>query len=152
MYLLDTDVLSQSAPAVTAAGVAVRDFIARNGEACFISTVSLAEISYGVHWLQHKGATQRAAALRTWLNALPEVFPGHIVPIDERVAALAGELLARARAAGVDPGMEDALVAAAAEARGMVVLTRNLRHFLPMGVTALDPFEALPPSPWQTPE
>ena len=150
MYLLDTDVLSQSAPAVTAPGLAVRDFIARHGNVCFISAVSLAEISYGVHWLQHKGATQRAAALRSWLNALPEAFPGHIVPIDERVAALAGELLARARAAGVDPGMEDALVAAAADARGMVVLTRNLRHFLPMGVTALDPFEALPPSPWQT--
>jgi hypothetical protein len=149
MYLLDTDVLSQSAPAVAGPGLAVRDFVARHGDVCFICAVSVAEVSFGVHWLLHKGATRRAASLRAWLNMLPEMFPGHIVAVDERVAARAGELLARARAAGVEPGLEDAMVAAAGETGGMVVLTRNLRHFLPMGVTALDPFEALPPSPWR---
>ena len=145
MYLLDTDVLSQSAPAAGGAGLAVRDWITRHGDVCFLCAVSVVEISFGIHWLLHRGATRRASALQLWLTDLPTLFPGRIVAVDDRVAARAGELLARAKAAGVEPGLEDALVAAAAEAGGMIVLTRNLRHFLPMGVPALDPFEGLPP-------
>ena len=145
MYLLDTDVLSQSAPAASGPGLAVRDWITHHGDVCFLCAVSVAEISFGIHWLLHRGATRRATALRVWLNALPTMFPGRIIAVEDRVAALAGELLARAKAGGVEPGMEDALVAAAAEVGGMIVLTRNLRHFLPMGVPALDPFESLPP-------
>jgi predicted nucleic acid-binding protein len=144
MYLLDTDVLSRLAPARGDDAPVVREWIVRNGGLCFLSAVSIAEISYGVHRLLHRGATRRAADLKTWVDAVPARFPGRIIPVDERVAVRAGELLARAEAAGVEPGMEDALVAAAADTRGMIVLTRNLRHFLPMAVAAIDPFEALP--------
>jgi hypothetical protein len=36
-------------------------------------------------------------------------------------------------------------IAATAQLRGWTVLTRNLRHFSPLEVPALDPFAALPP-------
>ena len=35
---------------------------------------------------------------------------------------------------------DDTLIAAVAQARGMVVVTRNVRHFLPLGVRCLDPW------------
>lgn len=146
MYLLDTDVLSHLAPSRAEDALGVREWVRRSGGLCFLSAVSIAEISYGVHRLQHRGATRRAEDLRTWLDVLPVRFPGRILPVDDRVATRAGELLARAEAAGIAPGMEDAMVAAAADTRGMTVLTRNLRHFLPMAVAAIDPFATLPGS------
>lgn len=55
--------------------------------------------------------------------------------------ALQGRALAaRAREAGSDPGVADLTKACIARAHGLAVATRNLRHFGPMGVEAVDPF------------
>jgi predicted nucleic acid-binding protein len=37
------------------------------------------------------------------------------------------------------------LIGATAELNGIRVLTRNVRHFEPMGLVPLDPFDRLPP-------
>ena len=47
------------------------------------------------------------------------------------------------RAAGRAPGFADVAIAAAAS-RDLTILTRNLRHFAPLGVRAIDPFDTLP--------
>lgn len=39
---------------------------------------------------------------------------------------------------------EDIAIAATAHVHGLGVLTRNLRHFGPLGVKVADPFSALP--------
>lgn len=65
--------------------------------------------------------------------------------MDAATARRAGELMATARASGGSVAIEDAWIAATADTRGMMVLTRNLRHFRPMGVAAADPFRELPP-------
>lgn len=38
--------------------------------------------------------------------------------------------------------LDDALIAAVAEASGMTVVSRNIRHFEPLGVACLDPWTA----------
>jgi toxin FitB len=50
-----------------------------------------------------------------------------------------------ARAAGVEPDIEDAWIGASAQQRRMTVLTFNDADFRPMGVSVLNPRVALPP-------
>lgn len=50
----------------------------------------------------------------------------------------------KAREAGHSPGFADVAIAATAESQGLTVLTRNLRHFAPIGIAAIDPFQTLP--------
>lgn len=45
---------------------------------------------------------------------------------------------------GQAPGLADLAIAATALSNGLTVLTRNLRHFSPLGVAAFDPYEKLP--------
>ena len=40
--------------------------------------------------------------------------------------------------------MDDALIAATAQAAGMVLVTGNARHVAPLGVAYLDPWEITP--------
>jgi predicted nucleic acid-binding protein len=52
----------------------------------------------------------------------------------------------RALAIGRHPGFADVATAATASMHGLVLLTRNMRHFEPLGLTAIDPVVALPPA------
>jgi predicted nucleic acid-binding protein len=54
--------------------------------------------------------------------------------VDGEIALRAGHLLAVARSNGVDPGGEDALIAATADLRGLKPVTFDVVHFQPMGV------------------
>ena len=71
------------------------------------------------------------------------LYGDRVLPFDVP-AALAGELIDAARAAGRAPGFADIANAATAANRGLTVLTRNLRHFAPLGARAIDPFDTLP--------
>ena len=50
----------------------------------------------------------------------------------------------KARAAGQSPGFADIAIAATAGTRNLTILTRNLRHFTPLGVAVMDPYDGLP--------
>jgi predicted nucleic acid-binding protein len=50
----------------------------------------------------------------------------------------------RARGQGQAPGLADIIIAATARQHGLTILSRNLKHFEPLGVRVLDPFAALP--------
>jgi hypothetical protein len=43
--------------------------------------------------------------------------------------------------------LADLFIAATARRHGLTILTRNLKHFTPLGMPVLDPFAALPPAP-----
>jgi toxin FitB len=55
-----------------------------------------------------------------------------------------GALVDRAQSLGWAPGLADVVIAATAQFRGFTILTRNARHFEPLGVPFLDPFVRLP--------
>lgn len=107
--------------------------------------MTIAEASYGLAWVAHRRATRKAASLRAWLDDVLTFCGDRVIAIDGQIGWRAGELRARSKASGFDVGMEDALVAASAELHGFTVLTRNVRHFRPLGVLHVNPFEALPP-------
>jgi predicted nucleic acid-binding protein len=145
VYLADTNVISHSAPKAKPPKAGMTEWLRRNGRHVWISVVTLAELAYGAADLGRRGAHRRAEALHRWIEDVVALHADRILPVDPATALRAGELLARAVGQGRDPGMEDALIAATADLRGLTVLTRNLTDFEPMGVRATDPFRRLPP-------
>ena len=113
--------------------------------ALFLSTVTVAEISDGIVKLKRTGAAARAAFLREWLDLVLHLYGDRVIPFDIAAALTAGELMDRARANGHSPGFADLAIGATAVSRGLTVMTRNVRHFAPLDIGAINPFETLPP-------
>jgi toxin FitB len=145
MYLADTNVISHGVPKPRPAEDAFTAWLRRNGAHLWVSTVTLAEISFGAANLGRRGATSRADAYRRWIGQVLALQGERVLPVDSATALRAGELLARAIGEGRQPGLEDAMIAATAEQRGLIVLTRNVGDFAALGVDLIDPFTALPP-------
>lgn len=74
--------------------------------------------------------------LRRWFEqqVLP-AFAERVLPFD----LAAARMLATYRVPEYAP-LDDALIAAVAQGAGMTVVTRNTRHFEPLGVACLDPW------------
>jgi len=70
------------------------------------------------------------------------LYADRVLGFDLPAARIAGALGDAARAGGRHPGFADVAIAAIAKSRELVVLTLNLRHFHPLGIDALNPFEA----------
>ena len=45
---------------------------------------------------------------------------------------------------GIHPGFADVAIAATAAVHDLTILTRNLKHFIPLGVSCADPFVSPP--------
>ena len=72
---------------------------------------------------------------------LSTAFEGRILPLDDRAARLAGELMAERRSLGRPLSLPDGYIAAIARANGGAVATRNVEDFEACGVTVINPFE-----------
>jgi predicted nucleic acid-binding protein len=144
-YVVDTDVLSTTSPTRQGSVPDLPAWLERTSERLYLSVISLMEISYGIAWLRHRQARRKAALLQAWFDDVTTFHKSRIIMIDDDVAMRAGQLLATARAGGVEVSAEDALIAATADLRALTVLTANARHFAPMGVRHLDPRAGLPP-------
>lgn len=81
-----------------------------------------------------------------WLEAVLHLYEDRILAFDTPTARIAGQLSDRARGQGHSPGFADIMIAATARQHSLTVLSRNARHFLPLGVPVHDPFDELPPS------
>ncbi|PBA69041.1 PIN domain-containing protein [Mycobacterium avium] len=133
-YVLDANVVSAlrvpgryPAVAAWAASVPVPDQ--------FITATTLAEIERGVIAKERTDLTQ-GEHLRRWFDdKVLHVFARRILPFDLPAA----RILAAYRVPEHAP-YDDALIAAVAQAAGKIVVTRNTRHFEPLGVRCLDPW------------
>ena len=116
----------------------------QNSDHLYLSVVTVAEIEDGISKAARDGASQKTVRLSEWLETVLHLYSARILPVDIETARRAGRLSDVARGRGHAPGFADLLIAATAQAHGHVVLTRNLRHFLPLGIAAHNPFEGLP--------
>lgn len=91
------------------------------------------------------GAQAKTGRLADWLETLLHLYADRVLPIDLAVARRIGVLTDHARGKGHNPGLADVAIAATAVERGLTVLTRNVRHFAPLGVAVIDPYAGLPP-------
>jgi predicted nucleic acid-binding protein len=135
MFVLDTNVVSalrrperEPAVATWARGVPLVDQ--------YVTALTIAEIERGVVRKEQADPAQ-GAVLRRWLaeHVLPG-FAGRVLPFD----LAAARILARYPVPEHAP-YDDAQIAAVAEAHGMTVVTRNVRHFEPLGVRVLSPWD-----------
>lgn len=130
------------APSQRANHPALAHWLETSSKQVFISVISASEISAGIVKAERLGAAAKTRGLRIWWDNLLRIYGQHILPVDLNVAVVAGEMLDAARSFA--PGYPDILIAATARVHGMTVLTRNERHFAPLGVDVVDPFVRLP--------
>jgi predicted nucleic acid-binding protein len=143
-YLLDTSVLSLLVPGRPDVTSEFLEWVAIRDETLHLSTVSVAEIEQGIAKLRRLGGTRKPAAIALWLDDTLSNFAARVLPFDTSAAVIAGALADRALAVGFQPSTPDLYIAATAEAHNLTVLTRNLRHFAPLGITPIDPLVTLP--------
>ena len=133
-YLLDTVVLSELRKSKPAPAV-LRWVRAQQPQQLFISVVSVGEIERGIEKAR-KSEPAFASELGQWLETLLAVYGEHILPVSTPIARRWGSLSAKLGNDGAD-----ILIAATALTHGLTVATRNVKHFLPTGVSVLNPFE-----------
>jgi toxin FitB len=146
MYLVDTNVISAAAPSRPTPSDLI-DWMDLHSASLFLSAVTVAEIGDGIAKLRREGAARKSADLTAWLETLLHLYGDRILAFDTPTARIGGAMSDRARAQGHAPGLADIIIAATAQHHRLTILSRNLRHFEPLGVIALDPFVKLPPTP-----
>lgn len=101
----------------------------------FLSVLTIGEIQRGIAG-KRQDAPAFADALSAWLDALLRNYGDRILPVSTDISRLWGDLSWRAK-----HEVADVLIAATALSRGLVVATRNVRHFDPLGVKVINPFD-----------
>jgi predicted nucleic acid-binding protein len=144
-YLVDTNVISASAPARPSRAELLAWMDAQS-KLLSLSSVTVAEIEDGIAKLRREGSTRKSDDLRAWLETVLHLYGNRILPFDMATARIAGALSDLARGQGHAPGLADIIIAATAQHHGLIVLTRNMKDFAPLGVPTLNPFAALPPA------
>lgn len=97
-----------------------------------ISAVTVDEIAFGLSWRP----TPRVA---TWFDRFL-ASRCTVLPITAEIARVSGDLRGRLMAEGKPHSQADMMIAATARVHGLIVVTRNVRHFDDCGVSVLNPF------------
>ncbi|MFG6430108.1 type II toxin-antitoxin system VapC family toxin [Roseateles sp. LYH14W] len=136
-YLLDTNVISElrkprPEPRVLA-------FVAAQSlDSLHISTVTLAEIRYGIERMPDAG---RRAELSAWLtHKVRPMFEQRVLPVSEDVMLVWRLLVDAGRKAGHTFSQPDLIIAATAAHHGLTVVTRDVSEFEHAKVPVLNPW------------
>ena len=106
--------------------------------ALFLSTVTLAEIRYGIEG--HPDHRFRAE-LATWLDqVLRPWFAGRIFAVDEEVILEWRRMVAHGRKQGITFSQPDLFIAATARVHELTICTRDENDFRKAGVAVFNPW------------
>jgi toxin FitB len=134
MWLLDTMVISELRK--NSPDPHLITWIAGKSEkSLFLSVVSVSEIQRGIVRQQAKDAIF-AERLNTWFVVLVRNYGDRILSVTPEIACQWGTLSAQIGHDGAD-----LIIAATALQHGLTVVTRNERHFAPLGVPVVNPFD-----------
>jgi len=136
--LLDTNVISEIRHPKGSSAVKQR-IAAIHPDSLFLSAIVFAELTKGVLRLP-KGA--RRKELLVWLSRLESVYGDRILPFDRETARLWGMIAAENEAKGLSTNVSDGQIAATAIQNGLVLTTRNTRHFETTGAQLWNPWES----------
>ena len=138
-HLVDTNIVSElvkenAEPRVLA-------WIRANEPDLYVSVAMFAELERGVHLMP---GGRRRDAMAEWVRVdLRERFAARVLPINEAVAAAWGMLMARSKYQGAELDPMDAFFAATAAEHGLILATRNIRHFEGLDLQLYNPWEPL---------
>lgn len=136
MILLDTNVISEAMkPQPHPAVLGWLD--AQTAETLFISSVTVAELLFGIGVLP-------AGARKDQLNAVVDqaltLFADRVLPFDAEAARRYADLAVTARAAGKGFPTPDGYIAAIAALHGFAVASRDVSAFAAGGLRVIDPW------------
>lgn len=144
MFLVDTNVISATAPTQREKREVLAAWMDRHSDSLFLSVVTVAEVVDGIEKARRTGAVRKADHLTAWIDTVIHLYSERILAFDVAVARIAGELSDRARGRGRAPGLADLVIAATASHHELTILTRNTIDFVNLGVRVHDPFSTLP--------
>ena len=133
-YLLDTNVLSEMTRPRPDAKVV--EFFAQESD-LWLSAISFDEFRFGAEIARD---TAKRMKLDIWIAELADQFKSRCITVDRQVAEQSGRLraIAQAKGRGCDP--VDALIAASAMSRNLILATRNIKDFEHFGVRLMNPW------------
>jgi toxin FitB len=134
MYLLDTNVVSElRKPKPHGAVIAWIQSVP--DDQLFISALTLGELQAGAERTRRQDQ-EKAAIIEAWIDQLSKAY--EVIPMDGNMF----REWARLMEGRSDQLLEDAMIAATARVRGLIVATRNVRDFKSLAVDVLNPFTA----------
>ena len=136
-WLLDADVLCQ--PVKTHGNPAVIEWLEREQEKCYTSTVVLAQIAY---WVRSKEGQTRKR-LQSWLTQSIEAMDGRILSFNIATAHVWADQKFLLEQAGLRMPVEDSYIAATARRHGLTLVTGSDKDFRRPGLTVFNPFKEL---------
>lgn len=137
MYLVDTNVISEARKGERADQGVLTFFhtAAAQGQALYLSVVTVGELRRGVELIRHRGDEPQALRLERWMQTILRDYKDQILALDADAAQVWGRLRVP------HPEHEiDKLIAATALVHDLTVVTRNVRHFGAAGLKLLNPF------------
>ena len=102
-----------------------------------ISAVTLGEIQAGIETTREQNPV-KADEIEAWLEKVAETY--NVLPMDGRTFRSWARLVHRRP----NNLIADGMIAATAEVHKLTVVTRNVRDFVRLGVTVLNPFSRDP--------
>jgi len=138
MILLDTNVVSEAMKPEPHPSVRVW-LDAQAAETLFLSSVTIAELMFGIGALPRGKRKDRLAAT---LDGVMELFEPRTLPFDTQAARRYADLAVKARKAGKGFPTPDGYIAAIAAAHGFAVASRDTAAFTTAGLTVIDPWTA----------
>jgi predicted nucleic acid-binding protein len=139
VIVLDTNVLSELSKERPDPVVAAW-FLGQEPSSLATTSVSLAEVLYGLELLPHGKRRQRLSELSRVI--FENAFSGRVLSFDDPAARHYARLLAARRRRGAPMSSLDAQIAAIAAAAGASVATRNVDDFKHCGLRLIDPWDA----------
>jgi len=132
--LLDTNVVSEVVKSRPDPKVVA---FLRSSARPWLCAITLHELAYGA---ERASQGRRRAELLAWVAQVTAEFAMRTIAVDSTAAEHSGRLRALAEAQGRSTSVVDALIAAAAQLRGLTLVTRNTRDFEPFGVALFNPW------------
>ena len=135
MYLLDTNIISElRRPKPHGAVLQWYKNIAEDD--LFISTVTIGEIQSGIELIRTQDK-KKAETLEQWLQSISNIH--NVLPMTGSTFRLWAKLMH----SQTNTVREDAMIAATAIEKDLIVVTRNTKDFKRFKLQLLNPFEAI---------
>ena len=138
-WLLDADVLSQ--PIKTRGNRVVIEWLEREQDNAYTSTVVIAQIAY---WVRSKQGASRIR-LQEWLRRSLEALEGRILSFNVAVAHVWADQKLLLERSGQPMPVEDSYIAATARRHDLTIVTGNDQHFRRPGLNVFNPFKESAP-------
>lgn len=133
MYLVDTNVFSETRRAVMDMGVR-QWFDAVRSDSIHMSMITDLELERGM-LLQSRRDPAQSAALAAWIGSVRTGVAGRVLDVTVEIARVCAAIQVPDRRP-----LGDALIAATALHHGLAVVTRNVKDFEVPGLTVINPF------------